>query len=92
MKRPVDHTDTIQISGPEHQICIPRRLKKPGNVLWIVREITVHLEYELVRVFECPCESGAIGSAKAFFGCAMQHMDSRFRRSDLFCKSARTIG
>ncbi|MFM1943061.1 MAG: hypothetical protein RI897_2043 [Verrucomicrobiota bacterium] len=89
---PVDHAYAIAVTGAEYQVCCCGGFEEAGDIVGVVGEVAVHFEDELVILFKCPFESGAIGAAEAGFGGAVQDVDGGVRGGELVGELAGSIG
>ena len=89
---PVDHTDAIAVARAKHEVAVTRRFQEAWNVLRIVREITVHLENELVVALEGPSKTGAVGSAEAILRGPVQDVRPRLSLGEGFREGAGAVG
>src|SRR5262245_43482188 len=57
---PIDNANTIQITGAQHQVAVFGGFQKHGDVIGVMREISVQFENEVVSMIEGPFKSGDI--------------------------------
>lgn len=62
VKRPIDGIASFDVAGTNHHICVFfKRLQEPHQVIWVVREIAIHLENMIVALFYTVFKSFDIG-------------------------------
>jgi hypothetical protein len=71
----IDDPNPVAIPRAQYEISMRCRSAESGDVVRVMRKITVHFEDEFVVSLQCPHESRAIRPAKSALCRAVQDMD-----------------
>src|SRR3954468_2419214 len=69
---PVADSAAVDVSRPDHEVGVARRLDETGHVGGVVRKVRVHLQHEVGALVERAPEAGDVGGAEPLLALAVE--------------------